>query len=411
MRAKISSDTRTNHRQRLRISGSKSESNRLMILKALYPSIQIENLSDSDDTRVLSEALKVRSGKVDIHHAGIAMRFLTAYYATKPGTDVLLDGSARMRQRPIALLVNALRDLGANIKYTRQEGYPPLHIEGKKLTGGLVSIGSSTSSQYISALLLIAPSLEDGLEIKLSGEVTSRPYIQMTCSLLSALGACVEVTPKKIRVYPVSKPVETLFTVESDWSSASYFYSLTALSNALSSELCYYAEDSLQGDSALVGIYRALGVATRFKSEGPCVQLSKFRASLPERLELDLKDTPDIAQTIAVTCLGLGISCELTGLHTLAIKETDRLQALKNEIEKLGTAVNIGPDSLRMEHPLPLRPNICIKSYNDHRMAMAFAPLGLLTPIVIDDPGVVSKSFPTFWECLTSLGLTVEFER
>ena len=395
----------------LTISGSKSESNRLLILRSLFPAISISNLSDSDDTLVMRQALEKHSGEIDVHHAGTAMRFLTAYFASKPGVEVVLTGSDRMKERPISLLVDALLELGADIKYQGNQGFPPLRIRGRNLEGGKLSIAAGTSSQYITALLLIAPSLANGLQLTLEGDVTSRPYIDMTLSLLRQLSVEIELNGNDIRIYPLTTIPDVDVTVESDWSSASYFYSLVALSDGITLELSAYRSDSLQGDSELSEIYRNLGVKTTFNTEENTITLEKASVELPEYLELDLKDTPDIAQTIAVTCLGMGISCRLTGLHTLRIKETDRLQALKNEIRKLGTEIEITGDTLSMMNPNRPVENTTISTYNDHRMAMAFAPLGTIAPVNIEDAGVVSKSFPAFWDLLARTGLDVEFER
>jgi 3-phosphoshikimate 1-carboxyvinyltransferase len=395
----------------LLIGGSKSESNRLLILQALFKGIRIENLSDSDDTMLLQKALRQTSGEVDIHHAGTAMRFLTAYYAATPGANVLLTGSARMKERPISLLVDALRDLGANISYRENEGYPPLHIKGCALEGGSVSIKASVSSQYISALLLIAPRLKRGLAIDMEGSLTSRPYVEMTCALLRDLGVGLETGPGYIRVYPELENDSKVFTVESDWSSASYFFSMAALSTRLNLHLQYYKPESIQGDSALKSIYEKLGVSAHLDPSTGSLQLSREHNDISQKLVLDLRNTPDIAQTLVITCLGLQIPCEFTGLHTLAIKETDRLKALKNEIGQLGSLVEIGRDYLLMANPNPLKKDVLIETYNDHRMAMAFAPLGLLVPIEIQDPGVVSKSFPTYWDCLRELGVAVDLKR
>jgi 3-phosphoshikimate 1-carboxyvinyltransferase len=398
------------------VTGSKSESNRLLLLQAIYPAIQINNRSESDDTKVLQEGLKITQGSVDVHHAGTAMRFLTAYFAAKDGAEVLLSGSDRMHQRPIKILVDALRDLGALIEYVNEEGYPPLRIFGKKLIGDKVSIRSNVSSQYISALLLIAPSLPNGLTLELEGVVTSVPYIEMTLSLLEKLEVSCSFSGNTIKIEPKEKVAAASFTVESDWSSASYFYSAVALSNKTELSLKSYSEKSLQGDAALASIYKALGVNTIFNTSQKAVTLFKSGNEIADFLSLNLSNTPDIAQTIAITCFGLGIGCKLTGLHTLKIKETDRLSALKNELEKLGAVVAITSDSLEIQtnngkNPSELNNTISsIETYQDHRMAMAFAPLGWLFPLVINDPMVVTKSFPRFWEEMVKLGLTVDFQ-
>jgi 3-phosphoshikimate 1-carboxyvinyltransferase len=398
------------------VTGSKSESNRLLLLQALYPNITIENLSNSDDTLVLKKALRSVTSTIDIHHAGTAMRFLTAYYASKDGANVILSGSERMHQRPIEILVNALRDLGANIEYLAQEGYPPLRICGKKLEGKSVTLKANISSQYISALLLIAPSLPNGLKLELEGTITSLPYINMTLALLRKINIYASFEQNTIEISPKTEVPETNFIVESDWSSASYFYSLVALSKNTKVTLTSYSEKSLQGDAALVSIYRNLGVHSVFNASESSVTLTNAPGEIVDFLRLDLSKTPDIAQTIAVTCFGLGMGCTLTGLHTLKIKETDRLSALKTELEKLGAIVLITEDSLELKAMAGMslseenKDIVCIDTYQDHRMAMAFAPLALKFQIIINDPMVVTKSFPGFWEDLETMGVRADFQ-
>ncbi len=400
----------------IQVTGSKSESNRLLVLQALFPEINIENLSESDDTLVLKKGLKISNGEVDVHHAGTAMRFLAAYFAATKGTEILLTGSTRMQQRPIKILVDALRSLGTSIVYDKVEGYPPLRIIGKKLNNNTVNIKANVSSQYISALMLIASSLTNGLTIHLEGEVTSVPYIKMTLSLLERMGAVCSFSNNIIKIERPIKVPEATFVVESDWSSASYFYSMVALSKGSSVKLASYTESSLQGDRALSSIYKNLGVNTTFNVGDSSILLSKNEEDLPSSISLDLSDTPDIAQTIAVTCFGLGIACELRGLHTLKIKETDRLTALKTELEKLGADVTITEDTLILELHAALdfseaiKRKVQINTYQDHRMAMAFAPLALRFPLIINEPMVVTKSFPTFWEDISRMGIKVDFE-
>lgn len=388
----------------LKITGSKSESNRMLILKALYPNIILENLSNSDDTTVLKNALEKAEGTIDIHHAGTAMRFLTAYFASREGCDVILTGSKRMKERPIKLLVTALQKLGAHIEYTENEGFPPLRIKGKKLRENRVTVEANISSQYISALMLVAPSLPDGLEIDLKGIVTSTPYILMTLELLQNLGIEGSFENNRILIGPTTQVTTKTIRIESDWSSASYFYSLAGISNNADIKLSNYRESSLQGDSCIVRIYKKFGVETTF--EGDTVYIKKHSSLKPKRIVENLQNAPDIAQTIAVSCLALGVECELSGLHTLKIKETDRLLALKNEMEKFGARVNITNDSLHLFPAKDLKKDILVETYNDHRMAMAFAPLALKVPLQIEDAGVVSKSFPDFWEDLEKLGFT-----
>ena len=397
------------------ITGSKSETNRLLVLQALFSEIQLENTSNSDDSEVMIKALlqnpnsplpTLNSQLIDVHHAGTAMRFLTAYFAMQPDREVILTGSTRMKERPIKILVEALQQLGAEISYEENHGFPPIKIRGKKLSKNKVSLQANVSSQYISALLLIAPKLEKGLEITLKGKITSIPYIQMTLALLNKIGVETTFLENIITVKPLLAPNSLLKTVESDWSSASYFYSIVALSETGAQiKLSSYKQNSLQGDSALVGIYKDLGVATTFEKQ--TIRLKKMENfHLPSSIfQLDLNDSPDIAQTIAVICFGLGIDCKLTGLHTLKIKETDRLQALKNELEKLGAYVTTTSDSISVNSSNSVKENISIKTYQDHRMAMAFAPLALKTSLIIEDAEVASKSYPDFWKDLKSCGI------
>ena len=387
------------------ITGSKSETNRLLLLQALYPGLIIQNASESDDSAVMRKALCSEDSVMDVHHAGTAMRFLTAYFAIQPGRELIVTGSQRMLSRPIGVLVDALRALGADIAYIGTEGFPPLKIRGKKLSGGRVAIAANVSSQYITALLLIAPRLENGLELVLEGEITSRPYIEMTLGLLKNAGFKVSFTGNIIVVFPKSEiyNLKSEITIESDWSSASYFYSIVALSEeGAKVTLSSYKQGSLQGDSVIVAIYKEFGVITEFS--GPSVILTKIKCQ-PVAVNLDLNNTPDIAQTLAVTCLGLGIGCALTGLHTLKIKETDRLGALKTEMEKLGAQVRITHDSLTLEPLTTIKDNVIITTYNDHRMAMAFAPLSVKgIGLTIRDAEVVTKSYPAFWDDLSLLG-------
>jgi 3-phosphoshikimate 1-carboxyvinyltransferase len=390
------------------ITGSKSETNRLLLLQALFPNITLANTSNSDDSEVMQKALKGNEEIVDIHHAGTAMRFLTAYFAVNEGREVVLTGSPRMKERPIKVLVEALQQLGAQISYENEEGYPPIRIKGQKITKNKVNIPANVSSQYISALLLIAPKLENGIELTLVGEITSIPYIKMTLALLNEVGVETSFEGNTITVKPLTiNPKPQTLTVESDWSSASYFFSLAALSNEASIALSSYKETSLQGDSALVEIYAKIGVETRFEENK--ITLVKQPNFKLETLNLDLNNTPDIAQTIVVTCLGLGIGCHLTGLHTLKIKETDRLEALRIELTKLGANISVTNDSLTLIATKEIHSNVKIATYNDHRMAMAFAPLALKVPIIIENAEVVSKSYPDFWVDLASLGFqTIE---
>lgn len=391
------------------ITGSKSESNRLLLLQALYANLKIENVSNADDSQLMQSALKSTSKEINIHHAGTAMRFLTAYLASQEGKEVVLTGSLRMTQRPIKVLVDALRNLGANISYLEEDGYPPIQITGKHLEKSKVSLKANVSSQYISALLLIAPTLKHGLELTLDGKITSVPYIKMTLALLEEIGVKTYFKENIIKVDAMlEKPSlgAKSISVESDWSSASYFYSAVALSEVGTSiKLSTYKKNSLQGDSCLADIYKVFGVETSFEEGAISIRKTKT-INQDVFIEFSLSNAPDIAQTIAVTAFGLGMACYLTGLHTLKIKETDRLEALKVEIEKLGGNVIITADSLKLQQASTIKRDILINTYNDHRMAMAFAPLALKQSIVINDYEVVSKSYPDFWDDFASLGIS-----
>ncbi|MFZ2430200.1 MAG: 3-phosphoshikimate 1-carboxyvinyltransferase [Lutibacter sp.] len=380
----------------IQITGSKSETNRLLILQQFYPNLTIENTSNSDDSLLMQKALASNSTEINIGHAGTAMRFLTAYFSVKEGSEIVLTGSHRMKDRPIKILVEALTSLGANIQYLEKEGFPPLKISGKKLTKDFIEIEGNVSSQYISALLLIAPTLQNGLKLKFKGEVTSVPYIKMTLQLLAELGIEYVWEGNLITVHPKPAIEPKTVVVESDWSSASYYYSLCVLSPNSEISLSSYKKNSLQGDSVLATIYENLGVSTKF-CENSIILKNKQTLNL-QPLNLNLINAPDIAQTIAVSCFGLGIECFLTGLHTLKIKETDRLVALKTELEKLGGEVILTDETLLLKPSAKINENISIATYDDHRMAMAFAPLAVKVAIEIEDPGVVSKSYPTFWE-------------
>ena len=392
------------------ITGSKSESNRCLLLKALFNDITIENLSNSDDTELMKNALSSNHSLIDIHHAGTAMRFLTAFFATQNGRKIILTGSSRMKERPIRILVDALRNLGAKIEYSENEGFPPLKIQGQEFLKSEVFLKANVSSQYISALLLIAPSLKNGLNLYLDGKITSIPYIEMTLALLNEVGIKTSFESNKIKVFPYEEHNSKTLIVESDWSSASYFYSIVSLSSVGTKiNISSYKENSLQGDAILSEIYNSLGVSSKFNNS--VLTIEKVSDDLPKSLDLDLSNTPDIAQTIAVSCLGLQINCNLTGLHTLKIKETDRLLALKNEIKKLGTNIEISNNSLEINSPKPLLKNVEIKTYNDHRMAMSFAPLMLRTDIYINNANVVSKSYPNFWNDLEKIGLNLVVQK
>ncbi|MEK9613123.1 MAG: 3-phosphoshikimate 1-carboxyvinyltransferase [Flavobacteriaceae bacterium] len=396
----------TNHcHGTLNITGSKSETNRLLLLQALFSGFELKNESNSDDSQVMRKALISDSNTIDIHHAGTAMRFLTAYFANLEGREVVLTGSKRMQERPIRILVDALRSLGASIQYDNKEGYPPLRIKGRKLLGGSVELPADISSQYISALLLLAPLLQKGLVLKLVGKITSIPYIKMTLSLLNQMGVKTQFEGQKISVFNQKKPIRKTRLVESDWSSASYFFSIAALSDQAEIRLTSYRENSLQGDAILMAIYSDLGVSSCFEED--TLVLKKTNRPLPKKINLDLTKAPDIAQTIAVSCYGLGIACDLVGLHTLKIKETDRLEALQSELTKLGANIRVTHQSLHLSTGGNFVEHCSLPTYNDHRMAMAFAPLALKIPLNIEESEVVSKSYPDFWNDLKHLNFKI----
>ncbi len=388
------------------ISGSKSESNRLILLRAYTYYFKIFNLSDSDDTQLMLSAIESDKKEINIGHAGTAMRFLTSYYSSISENSKVLTGSNRMRQRPISILVDALIDLGCDIEYIEKRGFPPLKINGKNILNNSVTLPADVSSQYISSLMMLGVSLENGLKIKLSSEITSLPYILMTKKIVERIGGIIKIDDKDITIEPFKEKVIPEQFVESDWSSASYFFSIAALSNSATLTLSTFFKDSLQGDSKLVDIYKIFGIETKFEEDH--IILRKNKIDLPKSINLNLKDSPDLAQTIIITCLGLGVDCTLNGLHTLKIKETDRLIALKNEIEKFNVdKVEITKNSITLENNSDLKHEVIIETYNDHRMAMSFAPLSLLVPIIINDPEVVSKSYVNFWKDLESLGFNI----
>ncbi len=388
------------------ISGSKSESNRLLLLRAYTSYFKIFNLSDSDDTKLMISAIESDKKEVNVGHAGTAMRFLTAYFSSITKKSRVLTGSDRMRQRPISILVDALKDMGCDIEYLEKKGFPPLKINGKNILSDSVTLPADVSSQYISSLMMLGVSLKNGLEIILSSNYTSLPYILMTKKIIERIGGVVKIQDAKIFIEQFKEKVIPEQFVESDWSSASYFFSIAALSESVKLTLSKFSKDSLQGDSKLIDIYKKFGVRTIFEDEN--IILKKNNKSLPKSIHLNLIDNPDIAQTILITCLGLGIDCTLIGLHTLKIKETDRLVALKNEIEKFEVdKIEITGDSITLENNSDLKHNLTIDTYNDHRMAMSFAPLSLLVPINIKNPEVVTKSYFNFWNDLESLGFNI----
>jgi 3-phosphoshikimate 1-carboxyvinyltransferase len=348
---------------------------------------------------------------IDIKAAGTAMRFLTAFYSTQPGSHIL-TGTERMKQRPISILVDALRVLGAKIDYEAQEGYPPLRIIGTKLQSNELSLPGNASSQYISALLMIAPTLPNGLTLKLTGHVTSLPYIDMTLQLMCEFGASAQRKesshPMLIEVKPGGYQ-DIPYIIENDWSAASYWYEMVALSNDTKAgiKLPHLKKESTQGDCKGAELFKLLGVQTEYSESG--INIYK-QGVLPQRLDVDLRETPDLAQTFVVTCCFMDIPFRFTGLHTLRIKETDRISALVNELKKMGFVLYAEGDNALIWNGerCQAKENPVIATYNDHRMAMAFAPAAFkLDSLIIDHPEVVSKSYPRYWEDLQQVGFEI----
>lgn len=388
--------------QTIQISGSKSISNRLLILESLFKNIEIGNLSNSQDTSLLKKALSENTEVVDIHHAGTAMRFLTSYYSIQDGKTTILTGSKRMKERPIKNLVTALQNLGVEIEYLENEGFPPLKIKGRKITQAQVEVPANISSQFITSLLLIAGKLENGLEIHLVGEVTSRSYIEMTLNILTRFGIKNSFTGNTIKVEPTNHQLSAInYEVESDWSSASYFYSFAALGRKTIHLKSFYTE-STQGDSAIVKIYEDFfGIKTIFTESEHQLTLQPIENfQFPEKIILDMNNCPDIAQTLCVTAAALKIPFEISGLGTLRVKETDRILALHNELKKLGTETEFTDLTIKSISFNAPEDHISIKTYQDHRMAMAFAPFCLVQELDIEEEEVVEKSYPMFWEDL-----------
>lgn len=392
----------------VQLPASKSISNRALILHALSGgSTRPENLSDCDDTQVMIRALDHMPDVIDIHAAGTAMRFLTAYLCVTPGTHTI-TGTERMQQRPIRILVDALRTLGARIDYAGNEGFPPLCINGTQLTGSEIELAGNVSSQYISALLMIGAVLPVGLKLRLTGDIISRPYINLTLQLMHDFGAqagwtsesSIDVTPGGYR--------DTPFRVESDWSAASYWYQMTALATGSPEvELLGLFANSAQGDSRGAELFARLGVQTEYTPQG--VKLRK-QGHPVVRLDEDLVDIPDLAQTFVVTCCLLDVPFRFTGLQSLKIKETDRICALITELRKLGYVIHAEQDSILWwdGERCPADEQPSIDTYEDHRMAMAFAPACLVCPSIrINEPQVVSKSYPRYWDDLQAAGFGI----
>lgn len=394
-------------RGRLQVPGSKSESNRLLILQALYaPEAQIEGLSTSRDTVVMRELLEnyQSSHYLNVGDAGTAMRFLTAFLAQADG-EWTLDGSSRMRERPIKVLIDALRQLGAQINYLEKEGYPPLKIKGQSLKGGSLRINAEVSSQYLSALMMMAPGLERGLELKLEGHPVSMPYLQLTGNLMRRMGFPVFILGDEIRIpaHQLSSVPEVL-RVEPDWSAASYWFGMALLSREAEIYLAGFEEHSLQGDSIVQQLMAPLGVEQIFIGGGIRIRKSK---PFPIRKELNLLNTPDLAQSLIPIYAALNKEIHFKGLQTLRIKETDRIAALENELRKFNCVVQSGDKHLSLKGGFKAS-EVRIATYGDHRMAMGFTPLALLKPLEIENPAVVEKSYPGFWNDCEVLGFKLE---
>lgn len=394
---------------KVHLSGSKSISNRLLILQALSGNKNsLKNLSDSDDTTVLEKALSSKDTVIDVGIAGTAMRFLTAYYTLR-GSEVILTGASRMKQRPIKGLVDALCSLGADIKYTEQEGFPPLKIKGGNLKGGLLQMKADVSSQFISAILMIAPYFEKGIQLKLIGEVLSRPYIEMTLNLMEKQGVPYQWVGDTISILPGTYQ-NNITHVESDWSSISYMFELIALSDSGCIQLTQVDEHSVQGDQEGMRYFDLLGVDSTIE-QGVLTLRKRFDFEPPKLLELDCLKTPDLAQTLAATACGLGVRMKLTGLKSLPIKETDRLMALKNELEKCGAQVQIINNEALDIIPGAelLNRSFNFETYGDHRMALCLAPLALKAKsVTLNNPMVVNKSYKSYWEDLKILSFNIQ---
>ncbi|MEA4839571.1 MAG: 3-phosphoshikimate 1-carboxyvinyltransferase [Bacteroidales bacterium] len=393
----------------IKLPASKSISNRALILNALSGKKQynlLENLADCDDTDVLMKALSFQSNKMDIGAAGTAMRFLTAFLAGHEGIWEI-TGSQRMKNRPIKILVEALNQLGAKIEYLEKEGFPPLKIYGHQLIGGDIGIDGGISSQYLSALMMLAPTMQKGLRLTVQGELISSPYVRMTLEMMRQYGVQSEWSDKHIDIRP--QPYRAIpFKVESDWSGASYWYQMLSLAKEGSILLKGLFQESMQGDSRIATWFEDLGVHTSYLEDG--VKLTKTDQKI-QVFQANFTDQPDLAQTVAVTCALKGIHFRLNGLQSLKIKETDRIQALINESRKIGFIFNEKEDSILEWNGECCKPNPeeAIDTYEDHRMAMAFAPAALIIGTIrINHPEVVSKSYPSYWEDLKSCGFIIE---
>ncbi|AEV32804.1 5-enolpyruvylshikimate-3-phosphate synthase [Owenweeksia hongkongensis DSM 17368] len=393
---------------KIEVPGSKSESNRLLLLKHLYfPNLNIGKISDSRDTSFMKAALESENSEINIGDAGTAMRFNTAFNATKAGRNITLSGSERMHERPIGILVDALNKLGAKITYLDKEGYPPLKIEGQQLAGGTLEIDGSVSSQFISALMMIGPGMKEGIHLKLKGFSVSAPYIYLTANLMRKLGFDAKLDEEDI-IIPHQKAKEIQSSVvEPDWSAASYWYAIALLTDEAEIYLPGFLQHSLQGDASVRGLFEPLGIQSLFIGSGFRLKKGEVKQ---QRFDINLVHNPDLAQTLAVVFAAKNLPAKITGLQTLRIKETDRLKALKTELEKTGAEIEIGDDFLEVKKGIQNLEGVIFDTYEDHRMAMAFAPLALMAPITINNPEVVAKSYQSFWEDLEAVGFLVSWD-
>lgn len=390
----------------IKLPASKSISNRQLLINVLSNSAMLpDNLSDSDDTAVMLKALQSDRSHVDVGAAGTSMRFLTAYLSLLPGKHII-TGSERMKKRPIGILVDALRQIGAEISYVENEGFPPLSINGHDLKGGRISLPGNVSSQYISALMMIAPMVKGGLQIELTGKVVSQPYIHMTLQTMAEYGVKGERNGTSINI-PEGRYKQRSSTIESDWSASSYWYEIAALTPGKEYKLLGLNKESLQGDAEVRNIAAHLGVETRFENDGIVISAT---GKAEKHFDYDFNSQPDLAQTFVVLCCLMGVTFRFTGLESLKIKETDRINALINECKKIGYIIKTNDiDQLNWDGETCEKSQEAIATYKDHRMAMAFAPAAhVLGEIKIDDPGVVSKSYPSYWEDLESIGILIE---
>ena len=395
----------------IQLNGSKSISNRVLLINALCNNqIDIQNLSNADDTVVMQQLLQSNTKILDAGAGGTTFRFLTAYFATQKGREIILTGSERMQQRPIKILVDALRLLGADIEYVGQEHFPPLRIKGRQLKGGKIELPASTSSQYITALLLIAPVLEEGIQLKLTGTIVSLPYIKMTLKLMEYFGIETKMDENVITVFSGNYQPRPYF-VEADWSAASFFYEIAILSQEAEIELRGLTNQQIQGDAVIAKIGEDFGIHTQFNENS--IRLIKTKTKLPDEMSINFLEFPDLAQTVLTFSAAIGTTIDCSGLQTLRIKETDRIAALNTELSalKIGSLSESNENKwvLKAFEKPPHHPQHPVFTYEDHRMAMAFAPLCLKTgSIKIEHPEVVSKSYPKYWDDLVSLGFVIK---